>query len=286
MSRTPMIPQASPGATPVRLGADFLVQHVLPAHPLSGNRPALLVENRHWPGEKLTLWYPEELLDASTAAKASFYRYQAHVEEYEPKWVVIPDEDRLLLEYEAPHYRVEAALRAAPRRLDLAVTVMNRSTVRAPTAWLEICLRTAHAPSFADGTGERTFVQVDGRWLPIARTSMAGKSDSPFSFFPVGELKQWPWRHPMSLEEPDSPLLLMADGEGKRVLALANLPQGVIFTNVAEHMRCMHSDARVPPLEPGGRFTTRGAVFFADGGIPDAETAYRQWASELGRCRG
>ena len=112
---------------------------------------------------------------------------------------------------------------------------------------------------------------------------MAGKSDSPFSFFPVGELKQWPWRHPISLEEPDGPVLLMADGEGKRVLALANLPQGVIFTNVAEHMRCMHSDARVPPLDPGGTFATRGAVFFVDGSIRDAETAYLEWLTETDR---
>ena len=278
-----MIPQTSPDAMPVALGADFNVQHVLPAHPLSGNRPALVIENRHWPGEMITLWYPEELLDTSTAAKARFFRYQAHVMEYEPAWSLIREEDTLLLEYEAPRYRVEARLQAAPGRLDLAVTVINRSTAMTPAAWLEICLRTAHAPSFADGTGERTFIHVDGKWLPIARTSMAGKTDSNFSIFPVGDLKQWPWRHPRFHEEPDCPLVQMADEAGRRVLGMANLPQGIIFTNVAGHMRCMHSDAWVPPIEPGKRFTTRGAVFFTDGGIADAEQAYRQWAVEIPR---
>ena len=280
MSKTVMIPQSSLDAIPVPLGADFEVQYASAAHPLSGNRPALLVECRHWPGEKFTLWYPEELLDTSRAAKAHFYRYQAHVAEYEPEWAVLPEKATLLLEYEARDYRVAAALVAAPRRLDLNVTVTNRSTCKAPAAWLEICLRTTHAPSFADGTGERTFIHVDGEWLAIAQTSMAGKTDSNFSIFPVGDLKEWNWRHPRFLEEPDSPLLLMVDQPGERVLGMANLPQGMIFTNVAAHMRCMHSDACLPPLEPGETFTTRGAIFFTEGGISGAEKAHGAWRDE------
>ena len=278
-----MIPQSSPDATPVTLGADFNVQHASAAHPLSGNRPALVIECRHWPGEKFTLWYPEELLDRYPAAKARFYRYQAHIREFEPKWVVIPEEAGLLLEYEGRDYRVEAGLRAAPRRLDLTVTVTNRAKHQAPVGWLEICLRTAHAPSFADGTGERTFIHVAGEWLPIARTSMAGRSDSKFSMFPVGALKAWEWGHSPFLEEPDCPLILMADRTGKRVLGMANLPQGMIFTNVAEHMRCMHSDACLPPVNPGGSFTARGAVFFAEGGIDGAEKAFAAWQGSPAR---
>ena len=46
MSKTVMIPQSSPDAIPVPLGADFKVQYASAAHPLSGNRPALVIECR------------------------------------------------------------------------------------------------------------------------------------------------------------------------------------------------------------------------------------------------
>ena len=137
-----------------------------------------------------------------------------------------------------------------------------------PAGWLEICLRTAHAPFFANGTGKRTFIHVEGECLPIARTSMEGRTDSNFPMFPVGALKTWEWRHPSFLEEPDCPLILMADRTGKRVLGMADLPQGMIFTNVAKHVRCMHSDACLLPVELGQTFTPRGAAFSPKGALP------------------
>lgn len=267
---------------PIELGDNFEIQYLF-LKPLVTDhvkqRPTLKVNYKPWSNEQFFFWCPEEILDNFPIENSKFYKYRIFNKPCTPNWEYDSDMGKMFFIHETDNYIINSNLKTKENYLNYNINVTNKSNQTAPKGWVEVCFQTYMAPSFSDGTGERTFIHLNGNWMPISKTSKSGKVEGRyknFSLFPSSNLRDWEWPHAVFDEIPDMPLIILNSKEGKRSIGAAQIPHGMIFTNVEERGRCMHSDGYLPPIEPGETFSLNGAIIFCEGGIEETVKLYEE----------
>jgi hypothetical protein len=178
---------------------------------------------------------------------------------------------------EFAHGRVSASATPNENELLLEVTVTNASS----RAWLDcfamVCLRFAPSPSFADTTGDRTFVRTDGTWMRVSETAIKnGTSHSEFQathYRPVRQnelVQRWTRFRELKISaELDHPLIATSNRDDTAVIGMLFERPAQHFHNRAGSMACVHSDPLLGDIEPGAGITTRGKIIYFDGSAAD-----------------
>lgn len=180
-------------------------------------------------------------------------------------------------------------LRVEGDEIHIRWTIKNLS----PHEWHGVSA-TAHFPfdgdpDFADPALERTYLRVDGRWIPIADTDRSDGRASTQWYVPRGlSLKQMGTRpHPknsfgLSLTRPDNGLVAVVSRDHRLVVGQAFPRVQYICLNAPV---CIHPSPQFGDIAPDHEVTVHGTLYFIRGTLDDLLRRYQEDFSAQGRAK-
>lgn len=137
----------------------------------------------------------------------------------------------------------------------------------------QYCLMNTGVKGFEDPKAERTFIRVNGEWLPLNRTK-PGIEKGLRPFFIVTNTADLPPLEKVQIErswwadeQADIPLIATVSEDGRRIVALAFDNSYKIMTNA--EIPCIHADPMFSDVEVGGTVDVRGKVYFVEGALDE-----------------
>jgi len=166
-------------------------------------------------------------------------------------------------------------VRLTPGKSDLTVesALVNATGAPLENMGFQFCLVQTGVPSFVDPLGERTFVYMNSRFVPIGETEPGpAPGEKPlFIVTNTWDLDPWQQWEPgpswFIPEQADIPLIATVSKDGKHIVAIAFENSYKIMSNC--RIPCIHADPKLPDAAPGEIVKTRGKIYFIEGALPD-----------------
>ena len=226
-----------------------------------------------WPGQNFLLWLPESVAGLWAQWDAAV----AHQDFTRTK--------RGGLRWEfAGNPKAAIVAELAPRRsaLLLEVQVRNVSDVELKQVSAQNCFHLSEAPDFACRDYSQVYIKTGGQWQSLAGLSV---NDSLPMFYRPGFLESgredtWKGRFAShnQKQRAEYPLIIVLSRDRKRAIATASEDYQCLFHNHGiEYLLCAHSQqAAIETLPPKARAVFRQMIYFVDGGIDEAVSAYER----------
>lgn len=159
------------------------------------------------------------------------------------------------------------------RDVELWAQVVNLTGDPLTNLGTQFCLIQRDVKGFEDPTAERTFILVDGQFVPLARTRPGLPDKQPPLFIVTNTRDRKPWdpllieRSWAAREQADIPLIATVSEDGRRVIGLAFDNAYKIMTNCG--IPCIHADPQFADCPDGETREIRGRIYFVEGTLRD-----------------
>jgi hypothetical protein len=146
--------------------------------------------------------------------------------------------------------------------VDVSIRLKNLGTTAWPQSMAFSCFRFREAPSFADFDGARTFLSLDGRWIPVTQLE---RKDSPRPTIQLWYVRGGPQNLPFVDNFQATPaflpeaVLAARSYDGKNLIAVTADKPLFLFANL--EFSCIHCCPTFGALTPGEEGYARHRVF-------------------------
>jgi hypothetical protein len=220
-----------------------------------------------WPGELFALWLPENIHGAgvhSLRVEEEDWRHDAGAGRLSVNGRSLTGDGSAVCAFAAEVHPVTHGLRLLVRMKNLTSRVWS-------DPWVNICVQLAHAPSFDDPAGTRTFVRFGGRWTPLSvRSILDHRSHYRIVLTQrrsASMLEHLSAENVMTAEPADHNLVVVTDPVGLRSVGCYSPEAVVLVFNGSEGVRCIHSNPAALPCDipPGQEAVAESFLLFLDG---------------------
>ncbi len=235
----------------------------------------LVFKRAGWPDETFSLWLPENLHALGTHAlklREQTWKQDAGKNSIECSGESYLPDGSSLFAYRAGIHPVENGLR-------LVFDMQNLTSRVLIDPWVNICLKLAHAPSFADPELTRTYVRIRERWNTVASVASLDWREQ-YRIILLSESQDSVLEHlsqsnVMTDEPADHSVVAVVDTTGRRSIGFYSPDAAVLVVNGREHVRCVHSNPRAHPyrVAPNGECSSVSFLLFVDGPLEELTSA-------------
>jgi hypothetical protein len=244
-----------------RLSPRFRIAQINADSPFAAhNKGGLLFILDDWPGEIFTLWFPEFIGAFGLPLRSDVDWMKTQ------RWNFNESKEYAWQSERTESYEYKAEIKPIREGLILTLTITNLTNEVFRDGWVNICLRCCHAPSFNDAELTRTFLSIEGEWMPLKHLAtldhrkqhrlILSKEYSKNLLMNSGGIE-----NVIVKQYPTHNLIAVTDVEGKRTVGVYSEKCAGFVVNGMEDMRCIHSNPSLPyEIKPNETASTKCAI--------------------------